>query len=144
MIPINKSVEELYEEASNALLQWGPAEFLETMKRYGRIMVIGTYLDEIHGGDLIIEGKFNDDTELASPPYYTEGNETFEAVVEREYKEYGYSPTLEISIEDYAAPEIETDASADTLSHLHAIKKSFEDGGEFHHDYEDDILNMKL
>ena len=119
-----------YQEMYDYLIEhggWQP-ESVEDLAKGGKIEVAGMYEYQKYGDC----GKYQQDEriitksgeELISPNYYGYIGETFEEVVRREYKQYGYSRTLDWSIEDYESiktkPELLKDSvlSIDTIEEL--------------------------
>ena len=100
------------------------------------MMLIGSYYEDIYGG--LYEGMmvqfsavYSEDGEEITNftlPFYGEVGDSFEEVVEREYKEHGYSETLNISIEDCSDERVDFSADPRVLEYLVKFRDKLNDG----------------
>ena len=116
----------IYQKAYDYLIEhdWSQ-EDIDRYREAGRMMVIAEYLAEtVDLNEGSISYGFRDKTnsageEIDSPPFRTNSGSTFEDVVESEFRKYGYSETLDISIEDLQTPGgIDIDNQEEVLEYL--------------------------
>lgn len=129
----------IYSEAHDYLIRekgWS-ADMIAQERECGRMWIIGWYLSDINGApengsnmdiQYGFDNKFNNSgNALNSPPFYGRLFSSFEETVAKEYDKFGYSETLNISIEDCQTPgSIDIDDVEEVLEYLIQIRESFD------------------
>ena len=122
-----------YQEAFDYLVakEGWKSESVMRLGGVGRMAVISHYLEGISEeddktlqfGSIVTESG----EEIDGMPYHGNHDESFEDVVRREYEEFGYSQTLDISIEDCADESLIIDDREEVLKYLMELQRKIEE-----------------